>query len=87
MISRAQWQPRVRRRALKGRAGVGFMQSVPSALEALKANKSRSALTTLGIVIGGLLGPYICSQDDSAPGTPKGQHQAGRVSTSTSVPR
>jgi putative ABC transport system permease protein len=52
MGRRAQWQPRVRRRALKGRAGVGFMQSVPSALEALKANKSRSALTTLGIVIG-----------------------------------
>jgi putative ABC transport system permease protein len=31
---------------------VRFIQSVPSAFEALRANKSRAALTTLGIVIG-----------------------------------
>jgi putative ABC transport system permease protein len=35
-----------------GRSGVRFFQSIPSALEALRANKGRSILTTLGIVIG-----------------------------------
>ena len=32
--------------------GLRFTQSIPSALEALKANKGRAVLTTLGIVIG-----------------------------------
>jgi putative ABC transport system permease protein len=33
-------------------AGLRFAQSIPSALEALRANKGRAVLTTLGIVIG-----------------------------------
>jgi putative ABC transport system permease protein len=33
-------------------SGFRFTQSIPSALEALKANKGRAVLTTLGIVIG-----------------------------------
>jgi putative ABC transport system permease protein len=32
--------------------GVRFVQSLPTALEALRANKGRSVLTTLGIIIG-----------------------------------
>src|SRR5262249_39663137 len=32
--------------------GLRFTQAIPSALEALKANKGRAVLTTLGIVIG-----------------------------------
>jgi putative ABC transport system permease protein len=36
----------------RGRNGGRFLQSIPSALEALRANKGRSILTTLGIVIG-----------------------------------
>jgi len=34
------------------RGGLRFTQSIPSALEALRANKGRAILTTLGIVIG-----------------------------------
>ena len=34
------------------RGGLRFTQSIPSALEALRANKGRAVLTTLGIVIG-----------------------------------
>ncbi|MGE3267831.1 MAG: ABC transporter permease [Chloroflexota bacterium] len=34
------------------RGGLRFAQSIPSALDALKANKGRAVLTTLGIVIG-----------------------------------
>ena len=36
----------------RGRSGGRFLQAIPSALEALRANKGRSVLTTLGIVIG-----------------------------------
>ena len=36
----------------RGRSGGRYLQSIPSALEALRANKGRSVLTTLGIVIG-----------------------------------
>ncbi|HET6317122.1 MAG TPA: ABC transporter permease, partial [Chloroflexota bacterium] len=35
-----------------GRANMRIMQTVPSALSALRANKGRSVLTTLGIIIG-----------------------------------
>src|SRR6266498_5156728 len=34
------------------RGGPRFVQSIPSAFEALRANKGRAVLTTLGIVIG-----------------------------------
>jgi putative ABC transport system permease protein len=36
----------------RGKNGLRFAQSFPSALEALRANKGRAVLTTLGIVIG-----------------------------------
>jgi putative ABC transport system permease protein len=36
----------------RGKSGFRFAQSFPSALEALRANKGRAVLTTLGIVIG-----------------------------------
>jgi putative ABC transport system permease protein len=36
----------------RGKGGPRFAQSFPSALEALRANKGRAVLTTLGIVIG-----------------------------------
>ncbi len=36
----------------RGRGGTRLLQTVPSALEALRANKGRSILTTLGIIIG-----------------------------------
>jgi putative ABC transport system permease protein len=36
----------------RGKGGPRFIQSFPSALEALRANKGRAVLTTLGIVIG-----------------------------------
>jgi len=36
----------------RGRSGGRYLQSIPSAVEALRANKGRSVLTTLGIVIG-----------------------------------
>ena len=39
-------------RPTRNRSGFRFTQSIPSALEALKANKGRAVLTTLGIVIG-----------------------------------
>src|ERR1700738_2762423 len=35
-----------------GRANLRLLQTVPSALSALRANKGRSILTTLGIIIG-----------------------------------
>jgi putative ABC transport system permease protein len=40
------------RRPTRRRGGLRFTQSIPSALEALRANKGRAILTTLGIVIG-----------------------------------
>jgi putative ABC transport system permease protein len=40
------------RRPVGRRSGLRFTQSIPSALEALRANKGRAILTTLGIVIG-----------------------------------
>jgi hypothetical protein len=40
------------RRRTRRRSGLRFTQSIPSALEALRANKGRAVLTTLGIVIG-----------------------------------
>ena len=39
-------------RPTRRRGGLRFTQSIPSALEALRANKGRAILTTLGIVIG-----------------------------------
>jgi putative ABC transport system permease protein len=39
-------------RPSRRRGGLRFTQSIPSALEALRANKGRAILTTLGIVIG-----------------------------------
>jgi len=42
-------RPTVRAR---GRPGGRILQAIPSALEALRANKGRSVLTTLGIIIG-----------------------------------
>src|SRR3979490_2892521 len=35
-----------------GRANLRLLQTIPSALAALRANKGRSILTTLGIIIG-----------------------------------
>jgi putative ABC transport system permease protein len=40
------------KRPTRRRGGLRFTQSIPSALEALRANKGRAILTTLGIVIG-----------------------------------
>ncbi|MFN8637551.1 MAG: ABC transporter permease [Chloroflexota bacterium] len=43
---------RAQREQPRGRSGIGLWQAIPSALEALRANKSRSMLTALGIIIG-----------------------------------
>ncbi|MCC6176668.1 MAG: ABC transporter permease [Chloroflexi bacterium] len=45
-------QRRVQRQQQPSRTGLDLWQALPSALEALRANKSRSILTALGIIIG-----------------------------------
>jgi putative ABC transport system permease protein len=42
----------VRAEQSHGRSGLALWQTIPSAIEALRANKSRSILTALGIIIG-----------------------------------